>query len=191
MSDLFRRRYTIPPAVTVVRHQLVDEDVTQDAPLALWLMLNPSIANADRSDPTATKVAMFTTLLARHLGRPLRGWAIANLFVPVATKPKALPGLTEHVDPNGADAADHFRRLLDLAGPDGPVIFAWGSFGGFPKWFRSRAEARVMAMKRVLRDAGRASVYYLGRADDGNPRHPLMLAYETPFEVEHIPELAA
>jgi hypothetical protein len=55
---------------------------------------------------------------------------------------------------------------------DGKVVCAWGALG--------RKMARPLEVLAMIRKAGFTPVA-LGFTGDGLPRHPLMLAYDTPL----------
>lgn len=130
----------------------------------LWVMLNPSTAGADRNDATLRKIIGFTKRLGNHK------LTVVNLYGLVATKPA---DLYRAEDPVGIenDAA------IALAAQDASaIILAWGADPPHP--------ARV----EVVRDILRANAFYaqrlycLGRCQDGNPKHPVRLAYATKLE---------
>jgi hypothetical protein len=125
---------------------------------AVFLMLNPSTADANRDDPTVRKCAGF----AKNWGMDCL--TIVNLFAHRATDPRELR-----------------RADGDIVGPDNDtwiarstaslsalIIFAWGGHG-------DRFPERTAEVDRLV---GRA-VRCLGTTDSGQPRHPLMLPYAT------------
>jgi hypothetical protein len=123
-------------------------------PPAVFVMLNPSTADAVRADPTVTRCVGFAR--RENCG----GLVIVNLFALRATDPRELRG---HPDPVGA-GNDWFIREHCAAGR--LVIAAWGAHGQL----RSRDQV-VLAM---LREA-RAAACSLGVTAGGMPRHPLYL----------------
>lgn len=125
-------------------------------PLLTWCMLNPSKADEVDDDPTIRKCVGFSERWGYGAIR------VVNLFALIATNPR---DLLRHPDPIGPD---NFALLSTLGGH---VIAAWGA--SIPK----TAEADAMA--RVVR--GRAG-YCLGRTKNGEPCHPVRLAYSTPRE---------
>ena len=56
------------------------------------------------------------------------------------------------------------------------VIAAWGPLSKLPKSLRRR----WLTVCRIADEAG-AKLMCFGTAGDGQPRHPLMLAYDTPL----------
>jgi hypothetical protein len=117
-------------------------------------MLNPSTADAFRTDPTVTRCARFAR--RENCG----GLVIVNLFALRATDPREL---RRHPDPVGA-GNDLFIR--EHCRPGRLVIAAWGAHG--------RARDRDRAVLAMLREA-RVAVHCLGVTVGGMPRHPLYL----------------
>ncbi|TAA12425.1 DUF1643 domain-containing protein [Pseudoxanthomonas winnipegensis] len=124
----------------------------------LFVMLNPSTADADVDDPTIRRCVSF----AASWG--FKRLEVANLFAFRATDPKAM-ALAE--DPVGPDNDLH---LMCAAARAGLVICAWGVNG-----VHLQRAARVRAM---LTGAGHR-LHHLGLTKDGHPKHPLYLAAAT------------
>lgn len=120
----------------------------------LWIMLNPSTADATENDPTVRRCIGF----ARTWG--YAALAIVNLFARRTKDPRHLVGFTAP-EAIGPDNDGVIRR--ELAEPS-LVIAAWGNLG----WLHDR-DAAVVAM------IGARSLSVLGRTDRGHPRHPLYL----------------
>jgi hypothetical protein len=123
-------------------------------PPAVFVMLNPSTADAHRADPTVTRCLGFAR--RENCG----GLAIVNLFALRATDPREL---RRHPDPVGADN-DSFIREHCQAGR--LVIAAWGTSG--------RLRDRDRAVLAMLHE-DRIDVRCLGETASGAPRHPLYL----------------
>ncbi len=87
------------------------------APLALWVMLNPSTADAEVDDPTIRRVRAFTK--AAGCG----GFEVVNLFALRATDPKEM--LASQM-PFGPDNDEHIRGAIRET--SGPIVCAWGAF---------------------------------------------------------------
>lgn len=137
--------------------------------IALWVMLNPSVADEQYLDPTLRRCRSF----ARREG--CDGMVILNLFALVSTDPA---GLRAAPDPVGPGNDEHLRRVLDgdhpLAYLDvAPlVVCAWGS--------HPAAAARSEQVLALVRAAGHTPMC-LGRTASGAPRHPVRLASATPM----------
>lgn len=131
-----------------------------------WLMVNPSAADAKQDDPTIRRVIGFTERLGG-------GWAIVgNKFAYRATDIRELRTLSGAV----AVGPENDAHLAEIMGAASIVIAAWGPLSKLPKPLRRR-------WRTVCGIAERAGVRLmcLGTAQDGHPRHPLMLAYDTPL----------
>lgn len=129
-----------------------------------WIMVNPSTADAKEDDPTIRKVIGFSERLGA-------GWAIVgNKFAYRATDVNALKTAR---DPVGPDNDAHLAKIIADAGT---VIAAWGPLAKLPPTLRRR----WYKIARMADEAGRTLMCF-GTAQDGHPRHPLMLAYDTPL----------
>jgi hypothetical protein len=136
-------------------------------------MLNPSIADATKPDPTITKLLGFCSRL--DVGRLI----VTNLAALVSTDPK---GLTEVGDPIGVENDAH---ILAAAMDADLLIVAWGAG---VTMLRGLAADRVARVTEILRGRERLGgdgreVWCWGTSKHGHPRHPLMLAYTTPLEL--------
>lgn len=129
-----------------------------------WIMVNPSTADAATDDATIRKVVGFSERLGA-------GWLIVgNVFAYRATDVTRLAAVD---DPHGPDNDRHLREIMGAAAT---VIVGWGPTGKLPKILRHR----YMRVVRIAASLGRPLMCF-GTAQDGHPRHPLMLAYDTPL----------
>lgn len=138
-------------------------------PWVLWIMLNPSVADAKATDPTIRKCGGFTDKLG------FGGFRVVNLYAFRATKPADMWGNCKagNIDPIGPDNDKHIIRALNQ--PDTKrVILAWGAAGG------SRADERRKDVARLVANQGHVP-QCLGTTKEGYPRHPLMVPYKTPL----------
>jgi hypothetical protein len=123
-----------------------------DRKSAVFVMLNPSTADAAKDDPTIRRCIGFAKTLE------CGGIIVVNLFAFRATKPEALRVAADPVGP------ENDRYILDAAREGEPVIAAWGTHGGFM--------GRERTVGSILVGAG-ISLKVLGHTKDGCPRHPL------------------
>jgi hypothetical protein len=129
-----------------------------------WIMVNPSTADAKADDPTIRKVIGFSE-------RMDAGWAIVgNKF---AFRAKDVNALKFARDPVGPDNDEHLSSIIADAGR---VIVAWGPLAKLPPTLRRRWYKIAH-----IADAIGKPLMCFGTAQDGHPRHPLMLAYDTPL----------
>lgn len=131
-----------------------------DAPVMVWVMLNPSTADADTDDPTIRKCIGFAK--AHGYG----GIIVVNLFAWRATDPKELPKVA---DPVGPDNDEHI--LWACRAPlIATVVAGWGA----DKFARARA-SRVRVL--IHGATGRRLQCFRKSEKTGAPWHPLYLPY--------------
>jgi hypothetical protein len=121
-----------------------------DGPQVLFVMLNPSTADARRDDPTIRRCIDF----ARRWG--FGSLAVGNLFAYRTPFPHALRRAEAPVGPRND------RWLRRLAAQSARVVAAWGDDGA---WLD-----RDRAVRRLL-----PGLHALGFTKAGRPRHPLYL----------------
>jgi hypothetical protein len=129
-----------------------------------FIGLNPSTADATKDDPTIRKCKGF----AKRWGMD---WMVMlNLFAFRATVPAHMK---KAADPVGPENDDYFGRILpkvDL------IVCAWGVHGAFKNNTRVADASALFAQLH-----GQWKVQCLGSNDDGSPKHPLYVPYETPL----------
>lgn len=133
-------------------------------PPTVFLMLNPSTADAMDDDATIRRLAG-PNGFARRMGAG--GLVVVNLFALCSTDPRALK---HHVDPVGPLNDAFIRRATAGAST---VVAAWGAAG-----VEHGRGARVV---QALRARGTA-LHCLGQTSTGQPRHPLYLPGEAVLE---------
>jgi hypothetical protein len=133
-------------------------------PLVLWLLMNPSVACIDYSDPTLRKTGTF----ARTWG--YGGQLVGNVHAYRATDKSRLLEVDDPVGPHND------RMILKMAAEAETVVLAYGQP---PRALRSRG-AQVVAML-----GHHAGLCHLRLAKDGTPVHPLYL----PASLRPIPHL--
>lgn len=121
----------------------------------LFIMLNPSKADAQKDDRTISKCTHFT-----------RKWGygtleVVNLFAWRSQKPAILLELRE---PIGKDNDDYIRGALQRADK---IVLAWGDEVRKSDTFMLRA-GTVFSMAHKI-----GSIYHLGLTNAGEPRHPV------------------
>lgn len=130
--------------------------------VCVFVMLNPSTADATADDPTIRRVVGFAGAWG------FRSVQVVNLFALRATKPWDLCGADDPVGP-GNDA--HIERALKGADR---VVAAWGSMTRFkPTMFATRRDA-------VAERLADRPIFCLGYTSvDQQPRHPLYVPKNT------------
>jgi hypothetical protein len=123
---------------------------------AVFLMLNPSTADAEHDDPTIRRCRGF----AKKWG--CNGIIVVNLYAYRATDPADLHRAGYPIGP------ENDAWLSNVARENGDVLCAWGT---------KAQGGRVDDVCRMLRAAG-ARLSHLGLTKEGHPRHPLYLPGE-------------
>lgn len=129
-------------------------------PGVVWIMLNPSTADAREDDPTIRRCVGFS----RALGAACM--TVVNLFAFRATEPDEL---LDAADPVGEPHND--LTIQSLCAFETRIVCAWG---------RHKLAARRAA--HVLEHVVRRPAFCLGRNADGSPKHPLYLPNGTTLE---------
>ena len=128
--------------------------------LVVWILLNPSTADAVWDDPTVRRGIGFT----QDWG--YGGLIFVNLFAFRATSPLVM---MSEADPIGPE-----NDAQIVAAASGPqvrrVVVAWGQHGDF--------RDRDRHVTRLLREHG-VRLECLGLTKEGHPRHPVRLAGDT------------
>lgn len=132
---------------------------------ALWVMLNPSTADADLDDPTIRRVREFTkTFGYSELN-------VVNLYGLRATQPEDLWEVEDPVGPYN-DEWLHSAALRASV-----VILGWG---------KNAKPARVAEVVEILKTHNPV-LFCLGTNGDGSPKHPLYLKKTTPLQAWEQP----
>ena len=125
-------------------------------------MLNPSLADETRTDPTTTRCIRY----AKSWGYGAH-WAI-NLFAFVSPYPKIMFSSSDPVGPENNFRLKQFSTLAKNL--HGPIVLAWGAS---PKSIE-RAEYVLELLRR-----SNINPSILGLTKNGNPRHPLYMSKST------------
>lgn len=127
-----------------------------DGPRGLFVMLNPSTATEVQNDPTVERCER----RARALG--YGSFRVCNIFAYRATNPKVMRAQDDPVGPLNDQALREAALWADA------VICAWGNHGAHRN--------RSTAVEALLRATGKP-MFHLGLSLQGQPRHPLYIAY--------------
>jgi hypothetical protein len=143
------------------RHRL-DRDVQLFGLVALLVGVNPSTAGAQQNDNTIAKEIGFAKV---------HGWSRiikVNVFDWIATDVRELAQVAQ-------PASAQNRQFVSAAANEADILVpCWGDRTKVPRGLHSAIEA----MQALLRAQGKPMVCF-GRTAGGDPRHPLMLSYET------------
>lgn len=124
----------------------------------LWIMLNPSIADADMDDRTIKRCIAFSQ--REGFGDMLVG----NIYAYRSTDPSVLWTLGA----GEAHGPDNDKHLYAMARRADAVICAWGA----------HHPAQWLGLQTLLVPR----LQCLGKTKHGSPKHPLYLSADTPLE---------
>lgn len=128
-------------------------------PRLLFIMLNPSTADAEVDDPTIRRCVS----RAKDLG--FGSVEVVNLFAYRATDPNELKQADDPVGPMND------VHILGAVSRAQTIIAAWGAKGGL-----NQQDRHVSGL------LGQVSLKCLGTTKDGCPKHPLYIASNQPLE---------
>lgn len=131
-----------------------------------FIGVNPSTADAHVDDATVRKWVGF----ARRWG--FDRIDVVNLFAFRATDVRQLAGEADPIGPLNDDYIDKHVQAADL------VVPCWGNRSKLPIPLRGRA----LDIEHLIRTRAIGQTKCLGLTGSGDPRHPLMLGYDTPLE---------
>lgn len=139
-----------------------------DAPeLALWIMLNPSTADATQDDPTIRRCRTFS----KREGAG--GMVVVNVCALRATDPRALLGAhddgRDHLGPENKQTIDTWLRHPKVS----LAIAAWGTFA-------ASSMLPTVDVRELALGCGR-TLFCLGKTKTGDPRHPLYVKHDAPL----------
>jgi len=134
-------------------------DLTATRGPALFIMLNPSTADASLDDPTIRRCRGFAETWGCN------GIQVVNLYAMRSTDPDAL---WNHPDPVGPE---NDQWLVSAANDAEEIVCAWGA---------DAKQSRVLEVMRMLTFGG-ARLKCLGTTKNGSPRHPLYVRGDQPL----------
>lgn len=143
-------------------------DLNSESRAMLFVMLNPSTADAKIDDATIRRCVNFAKR------EEFTEISVVNLYAYRATDPlvlwqkqrEGIKIIGQHNDDRISIEAVHAEQ----------IVVAWGAIPGF-------AIERSLAVLELLRKFSRSEyLYCLGTTQGGYPRHPVRLASATPFE---------
>jgi hypothetical protein len=133
-------------------------------PVAVFVMLNPSTADAVDDDPTIRRCVDF----ANRWG--CGGLIVVNLFAYRATSPRDLVMADIDSDVYGPDNELHQTNALNIAKKyNAPIICGWGKDG----------DVNEAGRKFYEQHSTDYHLQCLGVNSDGSPKHPLYLSAQT------------
>ena len=142
----------------------LERTVGMTGPVYAFFGINPSTADASQDDATVRKWIGFTKKWGGSR------FIVGNVFAYRSTDVKALATVD---DPFGDDIGDHTTDII--SGAD-ILVPCWGDTGKVPP----KLQFAFDVLMDALVSSGKP-VMHLGQTKGGDPKHPLMLSYETPL----------
>lgn len=143
----------------------LEDSIVEEEGTILYVGVNPSTADASVDDATVRKWKGVTRKMG--FGRFL----VANLFAYRATDVKELKRVE---DPVGPDNDWYIEQCISRASV---IVPCWGNSSKVPKDLIHR----IKEVDDLLLDSGKP-VRCFGKTKSGDPKHPLMLPYDTTIE---------
>ena len=112
----------------------------------LYIMLNPSIADDKRDDPTIKRLIFFTKKFRYG------GFYVANLFTQITPYPKEL-------NMDNLSKKNNFKIINDLIKKSDSIVYAWGNLVSEPRELMEIIDSPLCFGKNL----------------NGTPKHPLYL----------------
>jgi hypothetical protein len=140
----------------------LERTVAMEGPVYAFFGINPSTADASVDDATVRKWIGFTKKWGGSR------FIVGNVFAYRATNVKALATVN---DPYGAGIGAHITSIIEDADI---LVPCWGNTAKVPRQLR---DAFAVLMDALV-SSGKP-VCHFGKTNVGDPKHPLMLAYDT------------
>lgn len=160
-ADLFMERDAVISDCGKYRY-LLRRAWDHTKPRALFVMLNPSTADAEVDDATIRSCIRLSKTWS------FGSFEVVNLFGLRATDPAEIAKAADPFGPKIGDVMDAAINRCDV------VICAWGA--------HPMAERRARDITSWVR-GWKPSAYCLGKTKAGAPKHPLYIKSGTPLEV--------
>lgn len=144
----------------------LERDVAMDGPVFAFFGINPSTANATEDDATVRK---WTGFVKRWGGRR---FIVGNVWPLRSTDVKALATAPRWLDV----MRENEQHILNIAAEADTLVPCWGDRAKVPRAMHNELDALLS----LLRGTGKP-VMHFGLTKGGDPKHPLMLGYDTPL----------
>jgi hypothetical protein len=145
-------------------------------PFVMFMMLNPSTADAEKDDPTIRRCMAFAKVWGYG------GICVGNLFPYRATDPSELL-IADHVLPYDNFPGENLQWIGIMAKSCELVICAWGNAHILKKFWKKNIYEQYAPLKQFV-----TKLRYLELSKDNTPKHPLYLKGDlTPKKFEPSP----
>lgn len=153
--------------MTDYRYSLVRAFPLSDGPTYAFFGINPSTADDQTDDATVRKWKGF---VARWRGSE---FIVGNIFAARSTDVKGLAKMDDPVGPRNDSFIKEICAQADI------IVPCWGSRQKIPNHLHERVDKVAQSM---LQYACGKPVKCFGKTTSGDPKHPLMLGYDTVLE---------
>lgn len=163
MFTLFETSSAVVSECGRYRYRL-DRRIDKPGPVVAFFGVNPSTADATAEDATTRKWHGFCER---------NGWGryiVGNVFAYRATDVRDLKLASDPIGPENVSHLAEIVRAADILVP------CWGSIGKIPRDLQHVVGARVA----LILGANKPTLTF-GVTKTGDPKHPLMLGYDTPI----------
>ena len=116
-------------------------------PKVLFIMLNPSIANSKKNDPTIRKIISYS----KSWG--FGGVYVGNIYSNISPYPKDIRLIKFHREKKNIESIKKMKEKTEL------TVFSWGNNEKTPNWLKATIK----------------NPYYIELSKNGIPKHPLYL----------------
>lgn len=149
-----------------------------DGPTVLWILLNPSAADANVDDQTIGTITRLTRRWSRshddeetspEWWARFGGLRVVNLSPFRCTKPRDLLGKPEVIESMLSNV--NITTIAASIGTAGLVVGGWGD-GPSNMAFREKMRGPVVVIQQMLREVGK-KMWCVDVTGERNPRHPL------------------
>ena len=146
-----------------------------DGPVMLFVMLNPSTADATNDDPTIRRCIGF----AQREG--CGAVAVVNLFALRTPDPRQLLGVAQALGTETIIGRENDKHIATAVSMASVVVMAWGAHESRLFSDPENHHDRGHSVWRAVRHIHGKRTMCLGTTKAGAPKHPLYLAANTPL----------
>ena len=139
-----------------------------EAPVLMFIMLNPSKATESKSDGTVTWCKRRTEQEEIY-----GGFCVLNIFAKLGTNPRVLRQPGDHIGPCNDEI---IRRQVGAIRDIDMIVCAWGNDGAI--------SGRGNRVEDILRETTDSPLYCLDTSDQHHPMHPRGIHYRYDKEFE-------
>ena len=145
----------------------LERTVGMDGPVYAFFGINPSTADASLDDATVRKWIGFTKVWGGSR------FIVGNVWPYRSTDVKALANMPRWL----VVGADNTRHILAMCDEADVLVPCWGDRGKVPKSMHNEIDELMSLLTGT-----RKPVMHFGLTKGGDPKHPLMLGYDTALQ---------